>query len=133
MQGVGYLTAAEKAVRKARFDGGRAKAAVRRRPAGLVTQLRLLDADRARRARQELEGPAPDLAALRKLLVTTEAADESVGAAMRQLIELEPIDVDAVARAADGLGKAIAAQNALTGTPAAEARQPAPLPGAAPG
>jgi recombinational DNA repair ATPase RecF len=131
MLGLDDLTAAQKALQKARLDAGKAKDAVRSKTAGLVTQLRLLEDDRARKARQELEGPTPDLMALRKLLVTTEAADESAGAAMRQLIELEPIDVDAVGRAADGLRKAVAAQEALTGTPAAEARELAQLLGAA--
>lgn len=131
MLGLDDLTAAQKALQKERLDASRARDAVRSQAAGLVTQLRLLDDDRARKARQELETATPDLAALRKLLVTTEASDESVGASMRQLVEVEAIDVDAVARAADALRRAVAAQDALTGTPAAEARELAQLLGAA--
>ena len=131
MLGLDDLAAAQKALQQARLDASRAKDAVRAKTAGLVTQLNLVDDDRARNARRELEGQTPDLAALRKLLVATETSDESVGAAMRQLIALEPIDVDAIARAADGLRKAVSAQDALTGTPAAEARELAQLLGAA--
>ncbi|HYK98812.1 MAG TPA: ATP-binding protein, partial [Candidatus Acidoferrales bacterium] len=129
--GLDDLTAAQKALQKVRLDASRAKDAVRSKTAGLVTQLRLLDDDRARKAREELEAPKPDLSALRKLIVTTEASDELVGAAMRQLVELEAIDVDALTRAADALRKAVAAQDALTGTPAAEARELAQLLGSA--
>lgn len=131
MLGLDDLTAAQKALQKARLDAGHAKDAVRSKTAGLVTQLRLLDDDRARKAQQELEAPTPDLAALRKLLVMPEASQESTGAALRQLVELEPIDADAIARAADGLRKAVAAQDALAGTPAAEARELAQLLGSA--
>ena len=130
MLGLDDLTAAQKALQKARLDASHAKDAVRAKTAGLVTQLRLLDDDRARKAEHELEGPTPDLAALRTLLVTTVASQES-GAAWRQLVELEPIDAEAIARAADGLRKAVAAQDALAGTPAAEARELAELLGSA--
>jgi recombinational DNA repair ATPase RecF len=131
MLGLDDLTAAQKALQRERLDAGKAQDAVRARTAGLLTQLRLLDDDRATTARLELETATPDLAGLRKLLVTTEAAKESVGAAMRQLAELEPIDVEAIARAADALRKAVAAQEALAGTPAAEARELALLLGSA--
>ena len=131
MLGLDDLTAAEKALQTTRLDTSHAKDAVRSKTAGLLTQLRLLDDDRARKARQELEGPTPNLATLRKLLVTTDASEASVGAAMRQLVELEPIDAEAIARAADGLRKAVAAQDALAGTPAAEARELARLLGSA--
>lgn len=127
MLGLDDLTDAQKALQKARLDASRAKDAVRAKTPGLVTQLRLLDDDRARKAIEELQGRAPDLSALRKLLVTTEASDASVGAAMRQLVALEPIDADAIARAADALRKAAAAQETLAETPAAEARELAQL------
>ena len=131
MLGLDDLAAAQKALQKARLDASHATDAVRAKTAGLVTQLRLLDDDRARKARQELEGATPDLAALRKLLVTAETSSESVIAAMRQLVGLEPIDVDAIVRAGDGLRKAVAAQDAVAGTPAAEARELAQLLGSA--
>ncbi|HUQ42583.1 MAG TPA: AAA family ATPase [Candidatus Limnocylindrales bacterium] len=131
MLGLEDLSAAQKALQKERLDAGRAKDAVRSKTAGLVTQLHLLDDDRARKAREELESATPDLTALRKLLVTAEPSDETMGAAMRQLVALDSIDVDAVARAADALRKAVAAEDALTGTPAAEARELAQLLGAA--
>jgi recombinational DNA repair ATPase RecF len=131
MLGLDDLAAAQKALQQARLEASRAKDAVRSKTAGLITQLRLLDDDRASKARKELEGPTPDLVALRKLLVTGEASQESVSAAMRQLADLEPIDAEAIARAADGLRKAVAAQDALAGTPAAEARELAQLLGSA--
>ena len=131
MLGLDDLTAAQKALQKARLDAGHAKDLVRSKIPGLVTQLRLLDDDRAKSARQELEAATPDLAALRKLLVTAEASQEQAGAALRQIVEIEPIDAEAIARAADGLRKAVAAQDALAGTPAAEARDLAELLGSA--
>jgi len=131
MLGLDDLAAAQKALQNARLEARRASDAVRSKTAGLLTQLRLLDDDRATKARQELESATPDLAALRKLLVRSEASEESSGVAIRQLVELEPIDAEAFARAADGLRKASAAQAALAGTPAAEARELAQLLGAA--
>lgn len=131
MLGLDDLTAAQKALQIARLEARRATESVRTKTAGLVTQLRLLDDDRATKARQELEEPTPSLAALRKLIVTTDSSEESVSAALRQLVEVEPIDADAIARAADGLRKAVAAQDALADTPAAEARELAQLLGSA--
>ena len=131
MLGLDDLSAAQKALQKARLDASHAQDAVRSKTGGIVTQLRLLDDDRARRAGEELERHAPDLAALRKLLVTAEASDGATSAATRQLAELEPIDAEAIARAADALRKAAGAQDALSATPAAEARELAQLLGAA--
>ena len=131
MLGLDDLAAAQKSLQQARLSAGRATEAVRAKTQSVLTQLRLVDDDRAGKAIQQLESPKPDLAALKKLLTKTEAADASAGAAMRQLAELEPIDAGGVARAADALRKAVAAQEALADTPAAEARELAQLLGAA--